>query len=72
MIEFLGWVATILVLVGFVLNSKKRFYPALIIWIIGDVLWIIYDVLINNYSHCALSTIIIIINTYGLFKNNGK
>ncbi len=68
MIEILGWFSTLLVLIGFVFNAKKQLYWALIIWIIGDIGWIVYDIMINNYSHCALSTIIIIINTYGLFN----
>lgn len=68
MIEILGWLSTLLVLIGFVLNAKKHLYWALIIWIIGDIGWIIYDIAINNYSHCALSSIIILINIYGLLN----
>lgn len=69
-IELLGWVATLLVLVGFWLNADKKLKYALIIWIIGDIAWIIYDYLINNWSHATLSTIIIFINLYGLFKQH--
>lgn len=64
----LGWFSTILILVGFLTNANKKFTIALIIWIIGDVGWIIYDYLINNWSHATLSTIIIFINLYGLYK----
>jgi hypothetical protein len=72
MIQILGWLSTILVLVGFVLNAKQKLYLALIIWIIGDIGWIVYDILIDNYSHMTLSTIIILINSYGIFKIKGK
>ena len=64
----LGWFSTILILVGFLTNANKKFTIALIIWSIGDVGWIIYDYLINNWSHATLSTIIIFINLYGLYK----
>lgn len=68
MIQILGWFCTILVLIGFGFNANNKLLPALIIWIIGDIGWIIYDIYIDNYSHCALSTIIILINIYGIFN----
>jgi hypothetical protein len=66
-ILILGWISTILVLIGFFLNAKRQLLWALIIWIIGDVLWVVYDIAIDNYSHCTLSTIVIVINVYGIF-----
>lgn len=66
----MGWSATILVLLGFWLNADKKLTYALIIWIIGDIGWIVYDYLIDNWSHATLSTIIIFINLYGLYKQN--
>lgn len=69
MIEIVGWLCTILVLIGFLLNANKKLYWALIVWIIGDVGWIIYDYFIDNWSHATLSSIIILINLFGLFKN---
>lgn len=68
MVQILGWLSTILVLVGFILNANKKLKFALIIWIIGDVGWIVYDYLINNWSHATLSTVIILINLFGLYK----
>lgn len=68
MISFLGWISTILILFAFYLNAINYRQIALIIWIIGDIGWIIYDIAINNYSHCTLSSIIILINIYGLFN----
>lgn len=60
--EYLGWSATALVLIGFYLNSVSKFKWAAIFWIIGDIGWIIYDFTINNFSHALLSTVIIIMN----------
>ena len=64
----LSWLCTILVLIGFVLNSRKQLLPALIIWIIGDIGWIVYDYYISNWSHAVLSTVIILINIYGIYN----
>jgi hypothetical protein len=68
MIEALGWISTLLVLVGYVLNAKCIRIPAMIAWIVGDIGWIVYDCYINNYSHLALSSIIISINLYGIWN----
>jgi len=77
MIEWLGWFCTLLVLIGYVLNSKQMFKPALTVWIVGDVGWIVYDLYIDNLSHMVLSATIILINIYGIVntlreKRNGR
>lgn len=69
MIEIFGWCCTLLVLLGFYYNSIKKSIVAAILWIIGDIGWIIYDVIIVNYSHAALSFFIIILNL-NLIKNS--
>lgn len=68
MIEILGWLCTVLVLVGYALNSHGLRVPAFIVWIIGDFGWIYYDYCIDNWSHATLSTTIILLNLYGLWK----
>jgi hypothetical protein len=70
MVELLGWVCTLLVIIGFYVNSQQRLKPAIILWVIGDVGWIVYDVLIHNFSHGVLSGLIIGINIYGLYNLN--
>lgn len=66
----LGWISTAMILLGSFLNARGKALIALIIWIVGDVCWIIYDLWINNYSHLALSLIIIVINAYGIWNLN--
>lgn len=66
--EWLGWFCTVLVLIGYVLNSKQMFYPALTVWIVGDIGWIVYDLYIDNMSHLALCVTIIAINIYGIIN----
>ena len=68
MIEALGWISTVLVLIGYTLNAKGKFQYAMVAWIVGDVGWITYDFYISNFSHLALSSIIIVMNLYGIWN----
>jgi len=74
MIEILGWVGTVLVLIGYWANSNLQHRLAMTTWIAGDVIWITYDVFIENWSHMILSLVIIGINIYGIYKiiTNGR
>ena len=76
MIQFLGWICTALILIGYLLNAKQELQSAMIIWIIGDIGWVAYDIMIQNVSHAALSATIIGLNIYGIFnilnKNNSN
>tara|TARA_R110000751_G_scaffold55009_1_gene118064 strand:- start:1448 stop:1672 length:225 start_codon:yes stop_codon:yes gene_type:complete len=67
MIELLGWISTGLVLAGYIFNARQHTLYAMIVWIIGDTGWIIYDFFINNVSHLVLSLVIISINIYGMY-----
>ena len=72
---YLGWFATFLVLLGFWANSKNERLVAFIAWIVGDILWVLYDVYINNWSHMTLSAVIIGLNVFGIYnsrKNNNN
>jgi hypothetical protein len=68
MIEALGWLSTVLVLAGYILNAKSMTKLAMFSWIIGDIGWVTYDLLINNISHMVLSFVIISINIYGIWN----
>lgn len=68
MIETLGWISTILVLAGYILNAQTLTKYAMITWIVGDIGWITYDFFIANFSHLVLSLIIITINLYGIWN----
>ena len=67
-IETLGYIATVLVLIGYALNSQQRLIGACITWIIGDVLWIGYDVMIHNVPHTILSALIIALNIRAIYR----
>ena len=68
MIELLGWVSTLLVLLGYIMNARGNSNIAMITWIVGDIGWITYDFFIDNLSHLVLSLIIIAINVYGIIR----
>ena len=68
LINILGWIGTAMILLGAYLNAKGRSALALAVWVIGDLIWIVYDLSINNFSHMTLSLIIIIINIYGIHR----
>ena len=72
MIEVLGWMSTVLVLIGFVLNARGIFTWAMVAWIVGDIGWITYDFFIDNFSHLVLSLVIISINIYGIIHLKKK
>ena len=72
MIEVLGWMSTVLVLIGFVLNARGIFTWAMVAWIVGDIGWITYDFFIDNFSHLVLSLVIISINIYGIIHQKKK
>ena len=68
MIEALGWVSTLLVLTGYILNARQLTKYAMATWILGDIGWVVYDFFIYNISHMMLSFIIITINIYGIWN----
>jgi hypothetical protein len=68
LIHLLGWLSTSLILLGAVVNARGKSMMAMVIWIIGDIGWTIYDIFINNYSHLTLCIVIIIINLYGIYR----
>jgi len=72
MIEVLGWLSTVLVLIGFILNARGYFTWAMFMWIVGDIGWITYDFFIDNFSHLVLSSVIISINIYGIINLKKK
>ena len=66
-IEWLGWVATVLLLVGYYLNAKKSLY-SWIVWLHGNGTMLIYALTIQSYSVAFLSTALIALNVYGYIE----
>lgn len=66
MIEVVGWLAYILIISAFGTNALKYPKTALSLWIFGDILWIVYNIAIQNYPHMAMNITVIAINAFGL------
>ena len=63
-IDIIGWLATILVLLGFYFNARKNIL-CFLSWIVGDVLWLYYSYLTDTIPHAGQSFVIIVLNIYG-------
>ena len=46
MIEALGWISTGLVLLGYICNAQQLTSYAMVVWIVGDAGWVVYDSLL--------------------------
>ncbi|MBC8416946.1 nicotinamide mononucleotide transporter [bacterium] len=63
-IEWLGWIATIILLVGYYLNAKKKI-SSWYFWFFGNVVMLVYAILIQSYSVAFLSMFLMGMNIYG-------
>ena len=68
--NLIAYMGTALVLIGYALNSQSRITEAAIAWIIGDALWITYDIAIANAPHAVLSLIVIALNVRLLWRTH--
>jgi uncharacterized protein with PQ loop repeat len=64
-IEILGWVATLVIIVSFLVNDIKTLRT---FSLIGAILWIIYGFVIQSSSIVFLNLVIIGIQIYKLYK----
>ena len=64
MIEMRGWIGFVFILMGYYLNAKqniKCFY----IWGLGNILFMIYALLISAPPQVAMSLFVLGMNVYG-------
>jgi len=72
MISIFGWLATILILLGYYLNAKKL-TVSWIVWFIGNVCNLVYSVFIEAWPQLVLAVALMGLNIYGYIewkKNN--
>lgn len=65
LITILGWVATVTLLVGYVLNAKK-YISSWLVWMLGNTMMSVYGLAIQSYSLVFLSVVLVGLNVYGL------
>lgn len=63
-VEWLGWMATITLLVGYYLNAKMKLYSWWV-WFGGNTIMLVYALLITSYSVAFLSIALMGLNVYG-------
>jgi hypothetical protein len=63
-VEILGWFATVLLLVGYYLNARKKI-SSWMIWATGNSIMLIYAYLIDSSSIMFLSFVLVLLNLYG-------
>ena len=63
-IEWLGWAATALLLVGYYLNANKKI-ASWFFWFFGNTIMLVYAILIQSYSVAFLSVFLMGMNIYG-------
>lgn len=63
----MSWIATLLSVIGIILNAKKNIYcwPT---WILSDILWVIIAILKQDYAQVLLWLIFGIAGIYGWWK----
>lgn len=66
-IEIIGIVATIIILISFMMKENRKIR---IVNIIGSILFVIYGVLLNATSVYVLNGLIIVVNIYYLTRRN--
>ncbi|MGD9697463.1 nicotinamide mononucleotide transporter [Acinetobacter sp.] len=64
MIEFIGWIAAVISLIGVVLNAKKNIlcWPT---WIISNTIWILYAYYTTQWPLFTLWLVFLFFNGYG-------
>ena len=64
MTEIVGWLGFIFVLLGYYFNAKQKIY-CFYIWGLGNILFLIYGVLINAFPQIAMCIFVLGMNVYG-------
>ncbi len=63
-VESIGWLGTILIMLGYYLNAQK-YKTCFIIWGLGNIVFLVYSYLINAIPQLAVSVFVLGMNVYG-------
>ena len=70
-IELIGWIGFLFIIYGYYLNAKRKSY-CFYIWGIGNIVFVLYAVLISSLPMLFMSVFTIGMNIYGLIQWNKK
>lgn len=62
----ISWIITFLCIVGSLLNAWKNRW-CFLFWSIGNIAWLVIDLMSHNYSRAVLDIFQQIVTTYGAF-----
>lgn len=61
------WIFAAFSIAGAILNARKKI-SGFYIWCVGNIGWVVYDVLIEEYAQATLFLFFTFINIYGIIK----
>ena len=67
MVELIGWIGFVCLILGYILNAKK-IISCFYFWGVGNILMIIYAVVINAYPQIATAVVVLLMNMYGWYE----
>ena len=67
MIEIIGWLGFIGLIIGYILNAKKSI-TCFYVWGLGNILMMIYAVMIDSSPQVATALVVLLMNVYGYIE----
>ena len=71
MIVITGWIGTLMILLGYYLNAKKK-TSSWYVWFIGNMFMFIYSMGIQAFPQVALAVVLMGLNIYGYIQWKNK
>lgn len=69
-IQSFGWLLTIIMIIGAILNARK-IRSGFIFWIISNVGWVFYNIYTKTYEQIPAWVVLTVVTSYGWY-NWGK
>ena len=67
MIEVIGWLGFVGLIIGYILNAKKSI-TCFYVWGLGNILMMIYAVMIDSSPQVATALVVLLMNVYGYIE----
>tara|TARA_B100001113_G_scaffold336697_1_gene317239 strand:- start:369 stop:584 length:216 start_codon:yes stop_codon:yes gene_type:complete len=67
MIEVIGWLGFVGLIIGYILNAKKSI-TCFYVWGLGNILMMIYAVMIDSNPQVATALVVLLMNVYGYIE----
>ena len=64
MIEVIGWLGFVGLIIGYILNAKKS-VSCFYVWGLGNILMMVYAVMIDSNPQVATAFAVLLMNVYG-------